>query len=176
MRDAILLTTLVSALILSDCGSSSDPALVRQHIALVKAWHLVYSSRLDPNETRPLQETSTLRSVQVDRNLEFVDLTSEVLKQKYGVPVTEDTTAVCGQIRLTSTESLSGQPRYIDIALYDSNDQLITRTRVWVDTQARIEISQSDTRRDPHSFNRNLAAYVAERIVDLLVAKQTITQ
>jgi hypothetical protein len=175
MRHAILLTALACSLILSGCGSSADTALVRHRISMIKAWHLVYSGRLDPSETRPLNETSTLKSVQVERNLEFADLTSDVLKQRFAVPVTDDTTVVCGQIRLTTTESLSGSPKYVDIALYDTNNQPITRAKVWNDIQARIQTS-SDTQLDPHlSFNRSFAAYIAERIADLLAGKQTDT-
>lgn len=176
MRHAILLAALWSAVILSNCGSSADPALVRQRIVRIKTWHLSYSSRLDPNETRSLKETATMQPAQVDRNLRFADLASEVLKQRFGVPVVEDSSAASGEIRITMTESLNGPPKYANIALYDSNSQFITRAKVWIDTQARIAVDQSNPQRDPHLFNQALAAYVAEGIVDLLVAKQTGTR
>jgi hypothetical protein len=117
-----------------------------------------------------------MQPAQVDRNLRFADLTSEVLKQRFDVPVVEDSSAASGEIRIKMTESLNGPPKYADIALYDANSQFITRAKVWIDTQARIAVDQSDPQRDPHSFNKGLAAYIAERIADLLVAKQTGTQ
>jgi hypothetical protein len=153
----------------------SDPSIVRQRIAVTKSWHLVYNSRLDPSEARPLQETSTLRSAQVDRNLQMVDQISEVLKQKFEVPVTKDTFVASGEIRLTTTESLNGAPKYIDIALYDASNQLITRARIWNDTEAMIQTGQ-DTRSDPHAFNQSFAAYVAGKTASLLAGKQTDDQ
>ena len=174
MRHTILASVLAFSLISVHCGSSADPALIRHRIALVQAWHLTYASRLDPAESRPLQEMSTLKSVQVDRNLQFVDLTSDALRQRFGVPVVDDTIAFCGQIRIRATESSDGRIKYIDVGLYDASDELITKARVWNDTQATIRTTQETqgTQRDPHAYNRSIATITAERIADLLAGRK----
>ena len=172
MRRAIVLVPFASVFLVLGCHTAPDPSIVRQRIAVTRSWHLAYDSRLDPSETRSLQETSTLRSAQVDRNLQLVDLISEALRQRFGVPVTQDTSVGSGEIRLTTTESLSGVPKYVDIVLHDATHQLITRTKIWNDTEALIQTAQ-DTRRDPHSFNQSFAAYVASKTASLLAGDQS---
>ena len=174
MRNLVLFAALLFSLLALQCGSSTDIALVRQRLAPIKAWRLAYSNRLDPGENRPLREISTQGLPQVDRNLRFVDLTAQVLRERFGVAVTEDTTVLCGDIRVTATESSDGRLKYFDIALLDSKDDLITKTRMWNDTQAMIQTSleTQDTPHDPHAINRSLAGLVAARIADLLSGRK----
>ncbi len=174
MRLSTLVITLFFSLLSSSCGPSADIAMVRQRLAPIKAWRLAYSNRLDLNENRPLHEITTQRSPQVDRNLQFVDLTAQALKEKFGISVTDDATVPCGNIRVTATEALDGRLKYFDIALLDAKDDLITKTRAWNDTQVMIQTSQEtqDKRYDPHAVNESLANFVAAKIADLLSGKK----
>ena len=151
------------------CGATQDAAIVRQRVNAVNSWHLVYTSRLDPSEPRPLNEISTLQPAQVERNLRLADMVSDILKKDYGIALAQDTSMNSGMIRLTATESLNGYLKYSDIALYDMHNELITGTRIFSDTQAMIQIS-SDIHTTLNTFNQSYASFIAEKTAKILGA------
>jgi hypothetical protein len=130
---------------------------------------------VDPTYAPSGQESINSSPAQVDRNVRFADLTSEILRTKLGILVTVDTSIPRGHIRLTATESPQGPPRYIDIAVFDPDGELLIRKRIWNDTQALLG-TWSDSQQDRYRYNERLAAYIAEKVADLLIGKQTDNQ
>ncbi|MDP2883522.1 MAG: hypothetical protein Q8P51_00670 [Ignavibacteria bacterium] len=175
MRHAILLGPLACVVLTLGCQTAPDPSLMRQRIAVTKSWHLAYSSRLEPGDTPSSRETSTWRATQAPRNGGIVKMTSKALKQKYGVALTEDSSAVSGEIRLIMTESLDGTLEFIDVALYDVSKQLITRVRVWNNTEETIYTMRS-SRLYSLVFNESFADDIAGKTADLLRGNGTVTQ
>jgi hypothetical protein len=172
MRHATTLTALAVALLSFQCSSTSDTALVRQQISLIKAWHLEYTNSPDPTSTLSGQDSPVFFPGQVARNLRFAEVTSEFLRTRLGIPVSADTTAGAGHIRLTAIEPPKAPPKYFDVAIFDPDNRLLARTRIWNDSQAMIA-TWSNSVNDRIQFNENLAAYLAERLADLLAGKQT---
>lgn len=188
MRHAILLGPLACVVLTLGCQTAPDPSLVQQCIAVTKSWHLGLRSRVEPGDTpddreyksvvrvaESASEIFTARATQAGRNIELVKSTSKALKQKYGVALTEDTSAVSGEIRYTMTESLDGTLEYIDVALYDGGKQLITRERVWNNTEATISTTR-DTRLYATLYNESFVDNIARKTADLLRGNGTVTQ
>jgi hypothetical protein len=175
MRRAILPGPLACIVLILGCQTAPDPSLVRQRISFTRSWHLGYSSRLEPGDTPSSRETSAWRSTQDRRDIGLVKLTSRALKQKYGVRLTEETSAVSGEIRYTMTESLDGTLQYIDLTLYDEGKQLITRIRVWNNTEGTI-YTLRDSRLYSLLFNQSFADNIAGKTADLLRGNGTVKQ
>ena len=194
MRHAILLGPLACVVLTLGCQTAPDPSLVRQRIAVTKSWHLGLRSRLEPGDNRddlpddlkyqsvmnPAQSASLtfwLRETELEygMNIGLVNQTSRALKQKYGVALAEDTSAVSGEIRFTMTRSLNGTLEYIDVALYDVGKQLITRVRVWNNTDGTNN-RFLDGRNAYFSPNESIADNIARKTADLLRDNVTVTQ
>ena len=175
MRYVALVTALAVSLVSLQCGSTSDTAIVRQQISLIKAWNLEYTNSPDPISTLSGQDTPVLFPGQVARNLGFAHVTSQFLQMRLGIPVTADTTTGSGHIRLTAIEPPKAPPRYFDVAVYDPDNRLLARTRIWNDSQAMVATSINSVN-DRIQFNEKLAAYIAERLANLLTGKQAENQ
>ena len=170
MRHTTLLAVLAFSLLWFHCGSTSDSTLIRQRISRIQTWQLDYASVRELASTNLGQDSPLSSPGQVERNFRFAELTSEILRTKFGLPVSVDTTAACGHIRLTATEVPKGPPKYYDIAVYDSDDQLLVRKRVWNDAQAMTE-TWTDGADYRLQINQRLAAYIAQQVAELLTSR-----
>jgi hypothetical protein len=175
MRHTTLLSAFACSLLWFQCSSTSDTILARQRISLIKSWQLDYSSSVDPSAAASGQESLSSLPGQVERNLRFAELTSEILRARFKIPVSVDTSAACGHIRLTAVEIPKGPPKSIEIAIYDETDRVLARTRIWNDAEAMIG-TWSDAQKDRYRFNERLAAYVAEKVAGLMLGEQEKTQ
>lgn len=170
MRRLIVSLILTGSLLSFHCSSSADKALIRHRIGNIGAWRIAYDSRIEPGNAPPASPGRVTGAQHVDRNLRFADLTSEILRNKYNIPIVPATGAECGRIQLVTGELPDGSPKYVEISLYDPAGRFITRKRVWNDAEAMTRMwyeSQENIR----SFNQNFAAYVAEKIALLFAGR-----
>lgn len=186
MRRAVLLGPLACVVLTFGCQTVPDPSLIRERIAHTKSWHLVSSSRLEPGDTPGFQELSysstmsvpkgplTSQPERVQFNIRIANRTSHMLKEKYGIALTEDTSGASGEIRITLRESLSGALESVDVALYDVGKQLITRAVVWNNTEDPTYTR--DDRRYYSSFNESFADNIAGKTAALLRGGGMVTQ
>jgi hypothetical protein len=175
MPGGIWLRLLACTILALGCQTAPDPNLTRQRISDTNSWHLACSSRLEPGDTPSSRETTSWRATQDRRNIGLVNMTSKALRQKYQIPLIEDTAAVCGEIRYIFTESLDGTLDRIDVALYDADRQLITRARVWNNTEGTITTLR-DSRLYSLLFNERFADDIAGKTAELLRGNGTMTQ
>jgi hypothetical protein len=171
MKSSFLPIAVACAIFHFHCGSTIDTVQLRHSIELIKAWQLDYSVFVNEN-LAPASSSMARRGGQVERRISFVDFVSEALASKFNIRVTTDDCPNCGRVFVRSVESSDGMVKFFDISLYDTTNQQLTRSRVLFDTQAESRIS-TDMRVHVISFNRGLAAYVAEKIADLLVVSET---
>jgi len=163
MKLTLLPATIICSLLLSNCASTSGTFQNRERISLVKSWQIVYSSRVlttsrqftdwgASDQSEPV--TGTRSELQFPRSL------LSALKNKFKIPLTEDTTEAHAQMRLEAGVYPDGEVTYLDIKLYDLNKEWIAHTRVFNERQ------HENTFRYTGAF----AEYAADKIAELVDA------
>jgi hypothetical protein len=163
MKLTLLLLSIVCSLLLSSCASTSGTFQNRERIALIKSWKIVYSSRVLTTSRQFTDWETSDRSEPVTRTrseLQFPRSLLSILKNKFNIPLIDDTSQVQPQMHLEAGVYPDGEITYLDVKLYDSNNEWIAHTRVFNERQ------HENTFRYTGAF----AEYAADKIAELVDA------
>jgi hypothetical protein len=154
------------------CQTAPSPALIRQRIDDTKSWHLGSSTRYEPSGAPVLSQPVERRFKPADWYAWLLNSTSRILKNKYGIVLTEDTSATSGELCFVVTESFDGTIMKIDLVLNDAGKQPITQSTIFV--PAELPSHPWPTRAD--SKEEDLADYVAGKTATVLRGTSTVTR
>jgi hypothetical protein len=160
MRRIFLLTALVCSLLSFHCTLTKSTVRHAELTSLVQSWQIDYSSGIDPNTSPPYQLPRTTDINQMRSGFPFPQLIFTHLKNRFGIPMSLDTSLTDGQICLHAARFVSGGFRYLDVSLLDKNGLMLGETRIWNADERRIF-------KDAEGF----AEYAAEKIADLIQSR-----
>ena len=172
MRRDIILVPLMCIILAFSCQTSPDSNLIRQRIVATKSWHLVSSTRYEPSGAPVISQPSERRFKPADWYAWLLNSTSRVLENKYGIVLTEDTSARSGELCFVVTESFDGRISKIELAMRDAGKELITRIVIY--RSAELPSHPWPTRRD--SKDEEFADYIAGKTAAVLRDVSTVTQ
>jgi hypothetical protein len=170
MRDAILLGALMCLLLALACQTLPSPALIRQRIDDTKSWHLNASTRYEPSGAPVLSQSSERRFKPADWYAWLIRSTSSILKNKYGIVLTEDTSATSGELCFVVTELFDGRIGKIELTLDDAGKQSIMRLTIFV--PAELPTHPWPIRAD--AKDDDLAGYIAGKTAAVLRGTSTV--
>ncbi len=140
------------------CAAPEATFYDKERLWQIKSWEIVYSSEVSGNEpTEWVQD----RTVSATRNripqssLHLPDAIFFRLKERFNVSMIREAGLAEGQIRLHSVNFVNGGCKVLNVSIYDQNNQLLARTRIYPDFR-KTNFSYTD------SFPEDAAANIAD--------------
>ena len=171
MKSICWLALICLAFLEFGCGHSQDTIQMQKGISQVKAWRLDYSNSIDPVQQSASESRPARRPGRAERLMSFCDYTADVLTSQFSIRVTKEESAGSGLISIKSVELPDGTVKYLDVTISGVNNERLTKTRIWLDSQVSSQIDL-DVQSRKLSFNQALAKVVASKIAEILSGDQ----
>ena len=146
------------SLLFLGCASTEATFYDRERVSRIKSWEIVYSSELagdEPTTWAQDRTVSATRNRTPQSNLHLADAMFFRLKERFNVHMVRESGLAEGQIRLHSVNFTNGGCKVLNVSIYDQNNQLLARTRIYPDFR-KTNFSYTD------SFPEDAAATIAD--------------
>ncbi len=172
MRHDVLLAVLMCIVLAFSCQTAPDLTLIRQRITAINSWRLVSSTLYEPSGAPVISQPSERRFKPADWYAWLLNSTSRILENKYGIVLTEDTSARSGELCFVVTESFDGKISKIELTMHDASKEPITRLAIY--GRAELPSHPWPTRTD--SKDEDFADYIAGKTAAVLRGTSAVTQ
>lgn len=148
------------SLLYLDCASTEATFYDKERLTQIKSWEIVYSSEVAGDEPTHWAQDRTVsagRNRTPQSSLHLADGIFFRLKERFNVRMIRETGLAEGQIRLHAVNFINGGCKVLNVSIYDQNNQLLARTRIY-----------PDFRKTNFSYADSFPEDAATTIVDLL--------